>query len=73
MAVNKLFEILRHQISPKYGRTIFPKEFFHEIWFINKECKYNYIAEIKLEKVTWLQKVIKQVLNSALNLLLFAD
>ena len=40
----------------KNGKTIFPKEFFHEIWLIYKECKYNYIAEIKLEKkVTWSQ------------------
>ena len=29
----------------KNGKTIFPKEFFHKIWLINKECKYNYIPE----------------------------
>ena len=28
----------------------FFQAFFHEIWLINKECKYNYITEIKLEK-----------------------
>ena len=34
----------------KNGKTIFLKEFFQEIWLINKKCKYNYIAEIKLQK-----------------------
>ena len=31
----------------KNGKTTFPKEFFHKIWLIIGECKYNYIAEIK--------------------------
>ena len=40
----------------KNGITIFPKEFCHKIWLINKECKYNYIAETKFDpkKVIWL-------------------
>ena len=34
------------------GKITFPKEFFHEIWLIIEDCKYNYTAEIKfLEKV----------------------
>ena len=37
-----------HKISPtKTEKTIFPKEFFHGIWFIIEDCKYNYIAEKK--------------------------
>ena len=27
-----------------------PNEFFDEIWLIYKECKNNYIAEVKPEK-----------------------
>ena len=34
---------------PAKMRTSFSRiNFFHEIRLINKECKYNYIAEIKL-------------------------
>ena len=35
----------------KKGKTTFPKEFFLEIWLIIEDCKYNYTAEIKFEKV----------------------
>ena len=35
----------------KNGKTTFPKEFFLEIWLIIEDCKYNYTAEIKFEKV----------------------
>ena len=38
----------------KNGKTIFLREFFHEICLINKEYKYNYIAEINWKKITWL-------------------
>ena len=44
------FEASRLQFSRQKKENIFPKEFFHKIWLINKECKYNYIDEIKLEK-----------------------
>ena len=44
---NKPYESSRHQLS---CRKNFPKEFFHEICLINKECKFNHTAKIKLEK-----------------------
>ena len=49
MAGKKTFEILQHQLSRKMENHL-PKEFFQKIWLISKECKYIYIAEIKLEK-----------------------
>ena len=34
----------------KNGKTTFPKKFFLEIWLIIEDCKYNYTAEMKVEK-----------------------
>ena len=46
----KPISILRHKTSDQKWETTFPKEFFLEIWLIIEDCKYNYTAEIKLEK-----------------------
>ena len=58
----------------KNGKTIFPKEFFLDIWLIIEDCKYNYTAEIKFEKnysvaLLW----GKQILNSTLKMLIYAN
>ena len=29
------------------GKTTFPKDFFHKIWLIIGDCRYNYIVEIQ--------------------------
>ena len=49
MAANKAFGILRHQLScQKWEKHFYKGIFFHEIWPGSKECKYNYMADIKL-------------------------
>ena len=58
----------------KNGKTTFPQEFFLEIWLIIEDCKYNYTAEIKFGKgysvaLLW----GKQILNSALKMLIYAN
>ena len=50
MAAKNLNSNSRHKISHKNGKITFPKEFFHKIWLMIGECKYNYNAEIKIEK-----------------------
>ena len=62
------------KFSTKNGKTTFPKDFFLEIWLIIEDCKYNYTAEIKFGKtysVTLLWG--KQILNSALKMLIYAN
>ena len=55
------------------GKTNFPKEFFLEIWLIIEDCKYNYTAEIKFEKSYSVALLWgKQILNSALKMLIYA-
>ena len=56
------------------GKTTFPEEFFLEIWLIIKDCKYNYTAEIKLEK-SYSAALLwgKQILSSALKMLIYAN
>ena len=57
----------------KNGKTTFPKEFFLEIWLI-EDCKYNYTAEIKFEKSYSVALLWgKQILNSALKMLIYAN
>ena len=58
----------------KNWKTTFLKEFFLEIWLIIEDCKYNYTAEIKFEKsysvvLLW----GKQILNSSLKMLIYAN
>ena len=58
----------------KNGKTTFPKEFFFEIWLKIEDCKYNYAAEKKFGKsysVALLWR--KQILNSALKMLIYAN
>ena len=58
----------------KNGKTTFPKEFFLEIWLIIEDCKYNYTAEIKFEKSYSVALLWgKQILNSALKILIYAN
>ena len=49
MAAKKPISESRHKICDPKRKTIFPKEFFLEIWLIIEDCKYNYTAEIKFE------------------------
>ena len=71
----KTISISWHKISDqKVGKTTFPKKIFLEIWLIMEDCKYNYNAEIKFEKsysvaLLWW----KQILNSALKMLIYAN
>ena len=69
-------QFLSHDIKflTKNGKTTFPKEFFLEIGLIIEDCKYNYTAEIKFGKsysvvLLW----GKQILNSALKMLIYAN
>ena len=56
------------------GKPTFPKEPFLEIWLIIEDCKYNYTADIKLEKVIWLRFYGEnKILNSTLNMLIYAN
>ena len=56
------------------GKTTFPKEFFLEIWLIIEDCKYNYTAEIKFGKSYSVALLWgKQILNSALKMLIYAN
>ena len=58
----------------KNGKTTFPKEFCLEIWLIIENCKYNYTAEIKFEKSYSVALLWgKQILNSALKMLIYAN
>ena len=58
----------------KNGKTIFLKEIFLEIWLIIEDCKYNYTAEIKFEKSYSVALLWgKQTLNSALEMLIYAN
>ena len=62
------------KFPPKNGKTTFPKKFFLEIWLIIEDCKYNHTAEIKFGKsysVAFLWG--KQILNSALKMLIYAN
>ena len=58
----------------KNGKTTFPKEYFLEIWLIIEDCKYNYTAEIKFGKSYSVALLWgKQILNSALKILIYAN
>ena len=62
------------KFSTKNGKTTFPKEFFLEIWLIIEDCKYNYTAEIKFGKSYSVALLWgKQILNSALKMLIYAN
>ena len=62
------------KLPTKNGKTTFPKEFFLEIWLIIEDCKYNYTAEIKFGN-SYLVALLwgKQILSSALNMLIYAN
>ena len=75
MAAKKPISISRQKkFSTKNGKTTFPKEFFLEIWLIIEDYKYNYTAEIKFEKKLFGCAFMgKQILNSALKMLIYAN
>ena len=58
----------------KNGKTTFPKKFFLEIRLIIEDCKYNYTGEIKFGK-SYSVAIFggKQILNSALKMLIYAN
>ena len=56
------------------GKPFSPKEFFHKIWLIIGDCKYNFNAEIKIEKgypvsLLW----GKQILKNTQKMLIYAN
>ena len=58
----------------KNGKTTFLKEFCLEIWLIIEDCKYYYTAEIKFGKSYSVALLWgKQILNSALKMLIYAN
>ena len=62
------------KISDQKWETTLPKEFFLEIWLIIEDCKYNYTAEIKFGKSYSVALLWgKQILNSALKMLIYAN
>ena len=75
MAVKKPISIARHKISDQKWENLFPEGIFpwnlaHNI----EDCKYNYTSEIKFENsysvvLLW----GKQILNSALKMLIYAN
>ena len=77
MAAKNQFPSRDIKFPTKNGKTTFPKEFFLEIWLIImiiEDCKYNYTAEIKLEKSYSVALLWgKQILNSALKMLIYAN
>ena len=74
MAAKKPIFISRLKISDQNWKTTFPKEFFFEIWLIIEDCNYNYTAEIKFGKSYFVALLWgKQILNSALKMLIYAN
>ena len=70
----KTISTSRHKMSDQKWETTFPKHFFLEIWLIIEDCKYNYTAEIKLEKSYSVALLWgKQIFNSALKMLIYAN
>ena len=58
----------------KNWKTTFPQNFFLEIWLLIEDYKYNYTAEMKFEKSYSVALLWgKQILNSALNMLIYAN
>ena len=70
MAAKNQFPSRDIKFPTKKGKATFPKEFFLEIWLIIEDCKYNYTAEIKFEKSSVAHLWGKQILNSALKMLI---
>ena len=66
MAAKKTISISRHKISDQKWENHFPEGIF--------PCKYNYTAEIKFEK-SYSAALLwgKQILNSALKMLIYAN
>ena len=74
MAAKKQFPSRDIKVPTKKWKTTFPEEFFLEIWLIIEDCKDNHTAEIKFEKkVIRLLLWRKQILNSALKMLIYAN
>ena len=70
----KQFPSRNVKFPTKNGKTTFRKEFFLEIWLIIEDCKYNYTVEIKFEKSYSVARLWgKQILNSALKILIYAN
>ena len=74
MAAKNQFPTRDIKFPTKNRKTTFPKEFFLEIWLIIEDCKYNYTAEIKFDKKLFGCAFMgKQILNSALKMLIYAN
>ena len=72
MAAKKTISISRHKSSDQKWENHFPKRI--EIWLILKDCKYIYTAEIKFGKSYSVALLWgKQILNSALKMLIYAN
>ena len=74
MAAKKPISISRHKIFGQNWENHFPEGIFLEIWLIIKDCKYNYTAEIIFGKSYSVALLWgKQILNSALKMLIYAN
>ena len=66
--------LTKNEKKKKKKKNTFPKEFFLEIWLIIDDYKYNYTAEIKFGKSYSIALLCgKQILNSALKMLIYAN
>ena len=74
MAAKNQFLFRDIEFPTKNGKTTFLKEFFLEIWLIIEDFKYNDTAEIKFGKSYSVALLWgKQILNSALKMLIYAN
>ena len=70
----KTISISRHKISDQKWEKHFPEGISLEIWLIIEDCKYNYTVEIKFGKSFSVALLWgKQILSSALNMLIYAN
>ena len=75
MAAKNLISNSQHKISRLKWETTFPIEFFHKIWSVIGDCKYNYIAEIKIAKKKYSVALSwdEQILKKARKMLIYAN
>ena len=78
MTAKNLNSNSRHKnikVSTRNGKNTSPKEFFHKIWLIIGDCKYNYFAEIKIEKKSCSLFLLlgKQIQKNARKMLIYAN
>ena len=74
MAAKKQLDVFGQSGLAKISKTHFPIEFFDEIWLKVAECKYKYIAKIKIEKSYSVTKLwAKQIWAAPPKMLIYAN